>query len=323
MAAGMAVTMPGTGRRLLLPDFVVIGGPKCGTHWLNECLREHPEIDVTPDVHEIFFFDRYFDRGLEWYAHYFRGCTGDHYFRGCTGDHPIGDVTPTYLANPLAAQRLADVLPAATLLVCLRNPVERAWSHYLHLWRKGDLPRDCDFRTACELAPQILTDGEFFRCLQPWLARFPAEQLHFLVLDDAKRDSAAYLRRVYEILGVSRDFIGPHTATRTNQHQSPRSLGLARVAFRVSRWLHARGWHGGVELGKRLGLRRMVLQDGHDPDRDPAPPKAADRTWLADHFRDDVTHLSELLGRDLVRLWLADAPSLPPRAAGGGQLQRR
>ena len=42
-----------------LPDFLVIGAPKCGTHWLHECLREHPEVYLTPGVHEVFFFDRY------------------------------------------------------------------------------------------------------------------------------------------------------------------------------------------------------------------------------------------------------------------------
>jgi hypothetical protein len=282
--------------RLHLPDFVVIGGPKCGTHWLNECLREHPEVYLTPDVHEIFFFDRYFDRGPQWYAHY---------FRGHAGERRVGDVTPTYLASALAAQRLSDLLPDATLLVCLRNPIERAWSHYLHLWRKGDVAPDCDFRTACERAPKILTDGEFFRCLQPWLARFPSGQLHFLVVDDAQRDPVAYLRHVYETLGVAADFVGPHTTTRTNEHQTPRSLGLARAAFRASRWLHAHGWHGGVELGKRLGLRRLVLRDGRDPQRDPAPLTAADREWLVAHYRRDVAALSELVGRDLVQLWLA------------------
>ena len=133
----------------------------------------------------------------------------------------------------------------------------------------------------------------------------PAEQLHVLVVDDAARDPAGYLRHVYEILDVDADFVAPHTTTRTNEHQTPRSLGLARIAFRASRWLHTHGWHGGVELGKRLGLRRLVLHDGRDPNRDPAKLSAADRERLAAHYHDDVVALSGLIGRDLVRLWLS------------------
>jgi hypothetical protein len=297
--------------RLLLPDFVVIGAPKCGTHWLNECLREHPEVYLTPDVHEIFFFDRYFDRGVEWYARY---------FRGHGGQPRVGDVTPTYLAHPLAAERLHQVLPRATLFVSLRNPIQRAWSKYLHMWRKGDLPRDRSFRDACDDAPEILGDGEYFHCLEPWRRHFPASQLNYLVVDDLKRDPAAYLRRVYEILGVDPEFRATQTARPSNEHQTPRSHGLAKAAFRVSRFLHGRGLHRAVELGKRVGVKRVVLKDGRDPRRDPPPPTPDERAWLAAHYRDDVAALSELLGRDLGRLWLqpADGSQHEPLPGGAG-----
>jgi Sulfotransferase domain len=291
--------------RLLLPDFVVIGAPKCGTHWLNECLREHPEVYLTPDVHEIFFFDRYFDRGVEWYARY---------FRGYGGQRRVGDVTPTYLAHPLAAERVQQVLPRATLLVSLRNPIQRAWSKYLHMWRKGDLPRDRSFRDACASAPEILGDGEYLRCLEPWRRRFPAAQLNYLVVDDLKRDPAAYLRRVYEILGVDPEFRAATTSQRANEHQTPRSHGLAKAAFRVSRLLHSRGLHRAVEVGKRVGVKWVVLKDGRDPRRDPPPPTPDERAWLASHYRDDVAALSAVVGRDLQRLWLrqeARAPGTP------------
>jgi hypothetical protein len=266
--------------RLILPDFVVIGAPKCGTHWLNECLREHPEVYLTPDVHEIFFFDRYFDRGVEWYARY---------FRGHAGQPRVGDVTPTYLAHPLAAERLHRVLPGATLFVSLRNPVTRAWSKYLHMWRKGDLPPDRSFRDACATAPEILGDGEYFRCLGPWRRHFDPGQLHYLVLDDASRDPAAYL-----------------------------SHGLAKAAFRVSRFLHGRGLHRAVEVGKRVGVRRLVLNDGRDPRRDPPPPTPDERAWLAAHYRADVAALAEVVGRDLERLWLDEAAP-PPRDPAVGR----
>ena len=87
-------------------------------------------------------------------------------------------------AHVLAAERLHQVLPGATLFVSLRNPVTRAWSMYLHMWRKGDLPPDRSFREACATAPEILGDGEYFRCLRPWRELFPAERLHALVHKD-------------------------------------------------------------------------------------------------------------------------------------------
>jgi Sulfotransferase domain len=286
-----------------LPDFLVIGAPKCGTHWLNECLREHPEVHLTPAVHEIFFFDRYFDRGVEWYARY---------FRGHAGRRRVGDVTPTYLAHPLAAERVQRLLPRATLLVSLRDPVQRAWSKYLHMWRKGDLPRERRFADACAGAPEILGDGEYFRCLQPWRRRFPAGQLNYLLVDDLARDPAAYLRRVHQVLGVDPEFRPAATWQRANEHKTPRSHVLAKAAFRASRLLHQRGLHRAVEAGKRVGVKRLVLSDGRDPRRDPPPPTPEERAWLAEHYRDDVAALSEVVGRDLQRLWLRrEAPGRP------------
>jgi hypothetical protein len=288
-----------------LPDFVVIGGSKCGTHWINECLREHPEVYLTPDVHEVFFFDRYFDRGVDWYAHY---------FRGHRGETRVGEVTPTYLAHPLAPQRLHRLLPAATLLVSLRNPVQRAWSKYLHLWRKGDIPPHLGFWEACQRAPEILVEGEYFRCLARWRRLFPAEQLHLLVLDDAATDPFAFLRRVYEILGVNPEFRASLTANKTNEHQTPRSMLAAKLAFRASRLLHHGGLHWMVELGKRWEVQRLVLGPGKDRGKEPAPLSVSDRDRLADYYHTDVIALSSLVGRDLVTQWLGSrgGPSARP-----------
>jgi hypothetical protein len=80
----------------------------------------------------------------------------------------------------------------------------------------------------------------------------------------------------------------------------------------VSRFLHRRGLHRAVEVGKRVGVRRLVLKDGRDPRRDPPPPTPDERAWLAAHYRADVAALAEVVGRDLERLWLDEAAP-PPR----------
>jgi Sulfotransferase domain len=279
----------------VLPDFVIIGGSKSGTNWLNECLSDHPEVYLTPDVAEIFFFDRYFDRGIDWYAHY---------FRGYRGQRRVGDVTPTYLADPLAPERLQSVLPHATLIVSMRNPIERARSKYLHMWRKGDVPGRTSFWEACNLAPEILGDGEYFRCLGAWRRLFPPEQLHLLVLDDAATGPFDFLRSIYEILDVDPSFQAPKATEKTNEHQTPRSLLAAKLAFHMGRSLHAAGFHSVVDFSKRLGIKRVVLKDRRDETKEPPPFTDEDRAVLARHYHDDVAALSELVGRDLVKLWL-------------------
>jgi hypothetical protein len=176
------------------------------------------------------------------------------------------------------------------------------------MWRKGDIPPRLTFWEACDRAPRIIQDGEYFRCLGRWCELFPAEQLHILVLDDAAADPFAYMRNMYETLGVNPVFRAPKTASRANEHQTPRSAWAARAAFRWSRSMHSRGLHGPVELGKRLGLQRMVLHGGRVVAKDPPPLRDEDWARLRIHYRSDVSALSELIGRDLVSLWL-DPPT--------------
>src|SRR4029453_7441663 len=193
-----------TRRGPVLPDFVIVGAQKGGTVWLTDCLREHPDVYMSPDVHEMFFFARYFDRGVEWYARY---------FRGYGGQRRIGETTSTYLAHPLVPGRLRQVLPQATVIVSLRNPLDRAWSRYLHLWRKGDIPAGLSFNQACEAVPDIVASGEYFRCL------------------GAPRDVPfGHLRRLSQVLGVNPEFRAGRTTGRSNDHATPRSVRAAKVA---------------------------------------------------------------------------------------------
>lgn len=287
---------------------MIIGAHKAGTVWLSDCLREHPDVYMSPDVHEIFFFDRYFDRGVEWYANY---------FRGYGGQRRIGETTSTYLADPLAPRRLHQVLPLATVIVSLRNPIDRAWSRYLHLWRKGDIPAGLSFGQACAAVPDILTSGQYFRCLRGWRELFPAERLHPLVLEDARDDPFGHLRRLYQILGVDPEFRAAKTTGRSNQHHTPRSLRAAKLAFHVSRSLHRAGLHPVVERLKALGVQRLVLSGGRDTAKEPPAMTPADLQRLRAHYRADVEALSELTGRDLVRLWLDGEAARSPLEARG------
>lgn len=280
-----------------LPNFVVIGGSRSATHWINLCLAPHPDIYITPYANEVFFFDRYFDRGNDWYARY---------FRSHAGEKRIGEVTSTYLADPKAFERLHQTIPRASLIVSIRDPIARAFSKYLHKWRFGEIPPSFNFREACEAVPQILTDGEYGRHINRWLQLFEVGQLKIKLVDDITPDPLAYVRDLYEWLGVDPGF-APDQATRgaVNIHQTPRSLFLARHAFRVSEFLHSRGLHKLVEFVKRSGVRNIVLANKRDRSREPPPLSAADRRWLQDYFLSDVQSLSKIVNRDLVTLWFA------------------
>jgi hypothetical protein len=105
-----------------LPDFVIIGAQKGGTTTLYQLLAQHPH--VRPAVRkELHYFSTFYGRGLEWY----RGC-----FPAAEQDTITGEGSPYYLFHPHAPRRMAKVIPEARLIVMLRNPIDRAYSHYRH-----------------------------------------------------------------------------------------------------------------------------------------------------------------------------------------------
>jgi hypothetical protein len=133
---------------------------------------------------------------------------------------------------------------------------------------------------------------------------FARSQIHLLVLDDAAADAGAFLSRIYAILDVDPTFRASLTDNRTNEHRTPRSQFLAKLAFRSSRFLHGSGLHGAVEFYKRLGLKRLVLHSSRESQKEPPPLSEEDRAWLASRYAPDVEELSKLVDRDLCRLWL-------------------
>jgi hypothetical protein len=117
-----------------LPDFVIIGAMKCGTSTLYSLLSEqHPHVESAA-TKELSYFDLHFDRGVEWYRSQFPSPRWKDGRRSITGE-----ATPNYLPNPSVPERMAQEIPQARLIVLLRNPIDRAYSHYHHRlnrWRE-------------------------------------------------------------------------------------------------------------------------------------------------------------------------------------------
>ena len=116
----------------ILPTFQVVGAQRSGTSSLYEYLVNHPLVGRS-SVEEVHFFDSHFLRGLDWYQGHFptrarAALTERRHGRAMIG----GEATPYYMAHPLAIPRLAQTLPSSRLIVVLRDPVDRAYSHYQH-----------------------------------------------------------------------------------------------------------------------------------------------------------------------------------------------
>ncbi|MGA7192574.1 MAG: sulfotransferase [Anaerolineales bacterium] len=202
----------------VLPDFLVIGVMKGGTTSFFNYLARHPRIN-PPFRKEIKFFDIHYPEGLGWYRAHFPTC-----FKMKPG-MATGEATPYYIFHPTAANRIAKLLPNVKLIALLRNPVDRAYSHYNHMVRVGreSLPfedaigheaerlsgeeekiiADPRYSTFNHLHYSYLARGRYIEQLQKWFALFPREQMLILASEEIYTSPATAYRKATEFLGLS------------------------------------------------------------------------------------------------------------------------
>lgn len=118
-----------------LPDFIIVGAQKGGTTSLYKYLEQHPQV-LKASRKEVHFFDENVDRGVRWYRSHFPSRRELEQRADKLGKSVItGEASPYYIFHPHAVRRLAALLPDTKLIVLLRDPVARAFSHYQHQLR--------------------------------------------------------------------------------------------------------------------------------------------------------------------------------------------
>jgi hypothetical protein len=111
------------------PDFIIIGAQRGGTTSLFEYLRQHPSIKL-PSQKETHFFDKEYYQGMDWYQSFFPTLEEKENLIKKTGAFVTGEATPYYMFYPHAPERIKQLQPPVRLIVLLRNPIDRAYSHW-------------------------------------------------------------------------------------------------------------------------------------------------------------------------------------------------
>ena len=223
----------------LLPTVVILGAQKAGTSSLFACLSEHPDV-LSPTEKEVHYFDLNFARGLEWYrAHFPRRSAPS---TGGTGRGPSEvtlEATPYYLFHPAVPERLPSVLPDAKFIVMLRNPVDRAYSHYWHEYERGferlplkaalaaeadrlrgeaaRLLADVRYRSFAHQHYSYVSRGLYVEQVRTWFARVPPGRFLFVKSEQFFADPEAQIGRVLRFVGLP-----PNGAVR------PRAVNVGR-----------------------------------------------------------------------------------------------
>ena len=273
------------------PDFIFIGPDKSGSTWIHRVLQWHPEVFVA-ESKELEFFNNYYGRGLDWYLAYFR--------EAGPGHGAVGEVCHDYLFSEAACERIHRHFPRLRLLVCLREPVERAFSAYLYMIRQGRVSGS--FEDALEAMDELVDHGRYARHLAPYLERFGRERVFPGLFDDLQADPAAFAESLFAFLGVSPLAIPEELRGRQLPAARPRSPAAAKAAKRMALLLRGLGFPRLVTRIKSLPLVQHALYREYTPDTRPVPDEATVRALKA-RLAPEVRRLDEWFGLDLTRRW--------------------
>jgi hypothetical protein len=263
---------------------MIIGAQKCGTTSLFGYLRGHPQLRASFNK-QVHYFDLNFHRGTGWYAEQFPRC------RAANGTATLAfEASPYYLFEPRVPERVRGLLPDAKLVALLRNPVDRAFSHYHNNRRDGLEPLSFEDAIAAEparlrgeekrliadpsaLSPahqrySYLRRGVYHEQLIRWRAFFPPDQM--LVLDSGRllADPHAVLAEVLAFAGVE-PWEPPHLVPHNEggyaeamAHNTRRQLE-AYFAAHEERLVSLIGWCPSRSHGRRSDSMKSLTDTAH------------------------------------------------------------
>jgi hypothetical protein len=293
----------------MLPNFLIIGAPRSGTTTLYESLKQHPQIFLSPVKEPMFFL---LDGEP---AHYPgpknpQGVRGiDQYlslFQGAKAEKAVGEASPCYLFSPKATLGIKQRIPDAKFIVILRNPVDRAYSHFLFHRMEGTEPLE-DFESAMDAEDERRRKGWFIfwcyrgmgyygRQIERYLSHFHSGQFRFFLLEDLAGRPQELHREIFRFLEVD-DEIRVQLPLRYNPAGVPRSQWLHQFLVRPNAVKNLLKPVLSVKVQSSLLTHFM----GRNLDR---PPLERDiRNRILAVYREDILKTQDLIHRDL-SAWL-------------------
>jgi hypothetical protein len=319
------------GNRGLMPNFFIVGAAKCGTTSLYHYLKQHPQVYMSPikepnhfstDIDPKNFSQEYkryeksknldistYVRGdmnqEQWGAYVHDPEDYRLLFRFSNQKKAIGEISNSYLYSRLAAHNIRITLPDSRIIIILRQPADRAFSHYQANLRDGRTTRS--FREEIEhddakpshgwgISHLYYELGLYHEQVKRFLTIFPRDQVKILLFDDLKQDRQHLVNDLFQFLQIDTPS-NLDTADTHNEARIPRApgfikwitqTGLKRKLFRL------------LPKSRRSAIKSLFFKAEKPLFR------PEDREWMTARYRGDIIQLEQLIQRDL-RHWLGNA----------------
>jgi hypothetical protein len=306
----------------MYPNFIIIGPPKCASTSLHFYLGQHPQV-FTAKVKETRFFSLHYSKGMEYYAKN---------FEDAGNAKAIGEATPSYCFLPFVADRIKAHFPDIKLVLCFRNPLDRAFSSWL--MQKGMGKELLPFREAIDVnlaqMKYVTLEGEegektwtnatgnfstdekrlrtyvqggmFAEILNSYYKRFAPSQIKVVLLDDLKNDFDGTMSSLFSFLGVDESFIVPNKEI-VNFHFDRKANKITNKLFGI------KGTRYLIDITPKFIKDRLKKSW-----KTKEPPRLGmeDRLYLWDIYKEDIAELENIMGRSFAS-W---NPTIPKEKKG-------
>jgi Sulfotransferase family len=302
----MSVVGAGDVQMGLWPNFFIVGAAKAGTTSLYAGLRQHPDVFMSYPKEPHFFTQVNPPAELRW--HFEAYASPQRYlglFEGSRGFKAVGEASTSYLWHPQVAWRIRRQVPDARIIIALRDPIERAYSHYLMHVREGIQP--LDFYDALQedlgrtdpawaISHFYVGKGQYARQVRRYLEVFGPDRVRIVLFDDLERDARAQLGEIARFLGLDpKPLTSTESGKALNPYRAPRGGWAQRLAGSTfSRIL------GETIVPRKLGsfiYEHILLKRAPKP---PLDPRAGE--LLLRIYEPEIDELERMLGREMPQL---------------------
>jgi len=284
-------------------DFFIVGAPKSGTTSLYHYLNEHPEIQMSSQKEPDFFTDLdLYNSGMYYGKN--RIDTIEKYHNLFKGSSKLrGEASVSYLFYDGVAKKIKNYNSDAKIIIMLRNPIERAFSHYLMDYRLGlvsDSFEDViDYKSKHKNAKlfyqQYIEVSEYFKQIKRYLDVFKTESVLFIDYEDLKRDVSDVVDRTHMFLGV--DVFEPNNRGKHNTYNMPKN-NIIRFFYSFVGLRNFLIFIFPKSFSKKI--RTFLFRKDKKPKL-----SCVTRKKLYKHFEKDVIELGKLLNKDFSS-WISD-----------------
>lgn len=266
-----------------------MGPQRSGTTWVDRYLRSRGDICLPGEVKEVFFFDRNFDRGLDFYKSHF----------DLESKHKlVMEITATSFDCSEAPERVAQAFGQNIKMICpLRHPITRSYSLYLHYLRYGIVTGT--LQEAVQQVPQILDSSRYAEHLQNWSNQFDIKNINFIYQEELESDQNSFVRKLCQGLDIEFQKPSEEVQGRYNITTFSKFGPLAFMAQKTADFLRYYRLYFIINFAKSIGIKKIIFgKERPDAKKDNIP--AEDLAWLTKEIGDEAEKFEAFIGQTVL-----------------------